>query len=123
MSNTLLHIGLIVASTLVAWFFATININLIKPLRMPWRVVVHYVMETIIFGTVFFMYFSWFEAFTFFQTILICLFSLLFFELIAWKYYYKGIPWYYGFWHWWFPSYLIAGVLYGIHEVIIPLLR
>jgi hypothetical protein len=109
----------IIVFSFVAWCFASFNINWIRDIKKPLRVAIHYLGEVVIFGSVFYAYFSLFETtFTPFYTIITCLFSLLAFELAAWKWYYKQVPWYYGYLHWWFPSYLVGGAIYGVSQLL-----
>ncbi|MDF2378719.1 MAG: hypothetical protein P1V18_00650 [Candidatus Gracilibacteria bacterium] len=108
----------IAAFSFLAWCFASFNINWIKDYKKSHRVAIHYLGEVIIFGSVFYVYFSLFEpTFTTFYTIITCLLSLFVFEMAAWKWYYKQVPWYYGYLHWWLPSYLVSGAIYGVSQL------
>lgn len=99
--------------SLVGWLLASVNITWLRPMPKKKRVALHYVGEILIFGGVFALYYQLVPStMEVFGVILTCLLSLLVYELMAWKVYYGGVPWYYGFAHWWFPTYLIAGAIY-----------
>lgn len=109
----------IVVFAFLSWIGTSINISFLEHHSTTRKVIQQYLGEIFFFGLFFGLYFSFFESFEIFTTILVVLFSLLAFELLAWKFYYKGIPWYYGFVHWWLPSYVVAAAIYGAHALII----
>jgi hypothetical protein len=109
----------IIGFAFLSWLGASVNISFLEKKKLSRRITQQYLGEIFFFGIFFALYFQYFESQEVLMTILVALFSLLAFELIAWKFYYKRIPWYYGFVHWWLPSYVVAAAIYGAHTLII----
>lgn len=103
---------LIAGVSFVGWLIASLVIHQIQGYPFKTRIAVHYVSEFLVFGGLFLAFFTFHEtSYGLFSVVLTCMLSLLCYELLAWAFWYRRVPWYYGLYHWWLPSYIISAAI------------
>ena len=98
-----------------AWALIEMFVNLCHKLKRRSYVLLHYAVIILAFGSVFTVYFRFFEGkeMVFAVTMTAMLFVLLY-ELVVFRYLYSGERWFLNWTDWIFPIFLAASVIYFI---------
>ena len=100
--------------SLIAWVPILLVLSWIRNLPRPWFVLLHYVLDILLFGVVFAVYYRYFGSFSPFATTAIAMVSLFVIEFVFWGLFYHGELWFLNWVDWIVPAFLVASTVYWV---------
>jgi len=104
----------IVFFTLASWILILISLAKLQQSPRIVFVLVHYLLDIIVFGVLFFIHYKYFSKFSPFTTMAVAMVVLILTEFIFWKFFYSGELWFLNFIDWIVPAFLVASTIYLI---------
>lgn len=108
----ILYIGIF---TFVSWGIILFLLAISKNLGRFYFISLHYLLDVLIFGFFFFIYYKYLVKFTPFSTMAIAMIWLIVLEFIFWKFIYKGDLWFLNWVDWIVPAFLVASTIYLVY--------
>lgn len=96
------------------WLPILLSLALIRDLPRPLFVLIHYLLDILVFAGVFAAYHRHVGLFSPFATMAIAMLSLFAIEFVYWKFLYSGELWFLNFVDWIVPAFLVASTIYFI---------
>jgi len=98
--------------SLVGWALGLGIFSKLQHLPKVSFIIAHYVIDIVLFGTLFFVYYKYFSHFSPFTTMVIAMITLFVVEFIFWRYFYTGNLWFLNFWDWIVPAFIVTSTIY-----------
>ncbi len=81
-------------------------------------ILVHYTLDVLLFGIAFAHYFKGHQHEDPFVVMVVAMLSLFMYEIVFFKFFYQGEMWFFSYWDWIVPAFIIASTIYFIGKVL-----
>lgn len=113
---SLFQIIIISIFTLVPWGIILYLLSVFKNLPRTYFVLLHYLVNILLFGIVFYIFYARFSHPSPFATMAVSMAVIFVTEFIVWNFLYSGDLWFLNFFDWMLPAFLIASTVYFVGE-------
>jgi len=99
------------------WLPILLSLGLLRDLPRLFFVLIHYLLDILVFGGVFAAYYRNVSHFSPFATMAVAMLSLFAIEFVYWKFFYSGELWFLNFVDWIVPAFLVASTIYFVGQL------
>ena len=107
----------VAVTTLIPWSVSLIVLETFLVFFRTIPLFIHYVLVVFCYGVTFFLYHKKHKGADPFTVMIFAVPSLLFFELIYFGFFYTGSFWFFTYFHWFVPLFLISSTIYGVGKL------
>jgi hypothetical protein len=101
-------------TTFIPWCLSLAVLETVLLFSRTVPLLIHYVFVILFYGVTFFLYHKKHKGDDPFTVMIFAIPSLLLFELIYFGFFYTGSFWFFTYFHWFVPLFLISSTIYGV---------
>lgn len=110
----MLQILMVSLFSFLGWIITLFIIALLKDIPRIAFVIVHYLINIIIFGSIFALYFKYLNHYSPFMIMAIAMITIFILEFVYFKFIYTSDIWFLNFLDWILPAFILASTIYFI---------
>ncbi len=100
------------------WAVILMSLALVRDIPRIGFLLVHYVLNVLVFSILFGIYFKFLHHVSPFATMAIAMVSLFVIEFVYWRFFYTGELWFLTFLDWILPAFLVASTIYFVGTLL-----